>query len=197
MTQGFAVGIGASVGGLVALQRLFGKLQPCPRAAFFVVQHRAPEAGNRLLSLLAPRSAMPWSEPSDREPVELGKIYLAPPDYHLLIDRGEVSLSIDAPVLFARPSVDVLLESLADAYGPRTAAVILTGASRDGADGARKIAQRGGVVIVQTPATAESPVAPKAALELVPSAEVLDVEDIARRLVAVSGGTDPAAPDAR
>src|SRR5690606_9962065 len=103
-------------------------------------------------------------------------------DYHLLVDHGRLLLSIDEPVCYARPSIDVLLDSLAEAYGASSVAVILTGASADGALGAKAIARSGGDVLIQTPSTAESPIAPTAALSLVPSARDLTIEQIAEAL---------------
>ncbi len=131
---------------------------------------------------------MPVQEPDDFEPLVGGTIYVAPADYHLLVDRGRLLLSVDEPINFARPSIDVLLDSLAEAYGASSVAVVLTGASADGALGAKAVARSGGDVLVQTPATAESPIAPAAALALVPSARRLTIDGIADALARKSGG---------
>ncbi len=94
-----------------------------------------------------------------------GRVYLGPPDYHLLAEPENFSLSTDDPVQYARPSVDLLFESAADSFGPAVIAVVLSGANRDGARGAARVREKGGRVVVQDPATAESPVMPLAALE--------------------------------
>ena len=112
-------------------------------------------------------------------------MFIAPADYHLLVERGHFSLSTDEPVRYARPSIDVALTSAADACGPRAVGVVLTGANADGADGLASIAGRGGLAIVQDPATAESPAMPRAALDAVPSARVLPLQAIAAVLAAL------------
>ena len=106
-------------------------------------------------------------------PLEDGHIYVAPPDYHTLIEPGHFALSTEAPVRFSRPSIDVTFTSAADAYGHRAVGVVLTGANADGAEGLRRISDRGGLAIVQDPATAESPMMPAAAQKAVPRARVM------------------------
>jgi two-component system chemotaxis response regulator CheB len=172
------IAIGASLGGLSVLEVLLAALPnpcACPMA---IVQHRSGLYESRLADLLAKHSPVPVLEPEDKTRIEPGRVYLAPPDYHLLVDREMLTLSIDPPVRFARPSIDVLFESLADAYGPRGAAIVLTGSSDDGALGALAVEAQGGVVVVQAPATAESPVAPAAVLAMVPSALALALGSI-------------------
>jgi two-component system chemotaxis response regulator CheB len=131
---------------------------------------------------LAKKTPIPVIEPNDSDPVKPGAVYLAPPGYHMMVADGRIALSLEDPVLFARPSIDVLFESVADEYGPAVIAVVLTGASEDGAHGAALVAKRGGRVLVQSPETAESAVAPKAALALVPTAEALPPRALARLL---------------
>lgn len=133
---------------------------------------------------------MPVNEVEDKDPIEPGHVYLAPANYHLLVDDdGHFSLSIDEPVRFSRPSIDVTFESVADVYGPRTVGVVLTGANEDGSRGLRRIADRGGLAIVQDPAMAESPLMPASALKAVPEALMLPLEGIADHLATLEART--------
>jgi two-component system chemotaxis response regulator CheB len=109
-------------------------------------------------------SGLPVSEPDDKEPIARGRVYLAPRDYHLLIEGRHFALSTEAPVCYARPSIDVLFESAADAYGKDVIGVILTGKNRDGARGLAAIKKCGGLAVVEDPATAEAREMPEAAL---------------------------------
>ena len=117
--------------------------------------------------------------------LEPGKAYLAPPGYHLLVERGSLSLSTDEEVRYSRPSIDVLFESVADAYREDAVGVILTGASDDGAAGLARIRRRGGVTVVQEPATAERRTMPDAALARGRAHRVLALDEIAAFLVKV------------
>jgi two-component system chemotaxis response regulator CheB len=119
----------------------------------------------------------------DKQWIEAGKVYLAPADYHLLVGKGEFNLSVDDAVRHSRPSVDVLFESAADAYGPALVAIVLTGANADGAEGARRVKQRGGIVIVQDPKTAEAPTMPEAVIASGVVDQILRLEEIAAFLV--------------
>jgi two-component system chemotaxis response regulator CheB len=107
-------------------------------------------------------------------------VYLAPPDYHLLVERGSFALSVDERVQNARPSIDVLFESAADAYGEGVIGVILTGANQDGAAGLAKIKERGGVAIVQDPSGAERRTMPDAAIAATVADAVLPLDEIGR-----------------
>jgi two-component system, chemotaxis family, protein-glutamate methylesterase/glutaminase len=156
--------VGTSLGGLNALGVLLGGIPrgfPLPIA---IVQHRTKDADSSLANLLQRQSALPVVDADDKTPIEGGRIYLGPPDYHLLVGGTELSLSTEAPVLHARPSVDVLFDSAANSFGDGVIAVVLTGASEDGAQGAAVVKQKGGRVIVQDPAEAESPVMPLAVM---------------------------------
>ncbi len=171
--------IGVSLGGLRALETLLGGLPgefPWPLA---IVQHRSPDADDSLAGLLQNRTALQVADACDKEPIRPGHIYLAPPDYHLLVEEDHFSLSTDERVNYSRPSIDVLFESAADAFGAGVIGVVLTGANADGARGAARIKARGGCVIVQDPATAESPSMPTAALAAVTADQVLPLEEIA------------------
>jgi two-component system chemotaxis response regulator CheB len=145
------IAVGTSLGGLDAMRILLRPLAKNCTASIVIAQHRSAQADETLVELLARACALPVSEPCDRDPIEPGRVYLAPADYHLLVEPGCFSLSVDPPVSYARPSVDVLFESVADAYRSAAVGVVLTGANRDGADGAAAIKRAGGRVFVQDP----------------------------------------------
>lgn len=156
--------IGASLGGFSALKLILGKLPPDFSVPIAIVQHRHKESQTTLASHLQPLIPLPIREVEDKDEIAPGTIYLAPADYHLLVEVGYFTLTTDEPVCYARPSIDVLFESAADVYGDRVIGIILTGANQDGARGAAAIKTKGGRVIVQDPKTAESPVMPDAAI---------------------------------
>lgn len=178
------VAIGTSWGGLEALGRLLGGLPPTFGAPVAVVQHRGPSTPDGTMRhYLAERCALPVVDAEDKEPVEDGYVYLAPPDYHLLVDDGVLILSLEAPVEYSRPSVDVLFESAADSYGPGLVAVVLTGANGDGARGVVAVRAAGGTVLVQDPSDAERSEMPAAAIATGAVHEVLPIARLAARLV--------------
>lgn len=203
--------IGASKGGMSALQILLGGLPkefPVPLA---VVLHRGKDSSEGLATSLQRHTPLRVEEPEDKQPIKPGYVYLAPAGYHLLIERGmgdpwsvkggalagrsrstlngprftdnsrsyQFALSTDAPVECARPAVDLLFESAADAYRERVIGVILTGMNQDGAQGLAAIRSRGGLAVVQDPATAEAPSMPEAAQAAGPGAKILPLEAIA------------------
>ena len=171
--------IGASWGGLHAVGKILSALPEHTDAAIVVAQHRRVDTGDGGLAyILALRSDLPVSDADDKEPILPGHVYLAPPDYHLLIQHGWFSLSTDQHVHFARPSIDVLFESAADAYGEGVIGVILTGANEDGAAGLARIKARGGVAIVQDPSTAERHEMPASALAATNADAILQLEEI-------------------
>jgi two-component system, chemotaxis family, protein-glutamate methylesterase/glutaminase len=181
--------VGTSLGGLNALSALLGALPQNLRVPVVIVQHRGAGVGGGLARLLADRSRLAVVDAEDKMPLEPCHAYLAPPDYHLMIEaRGLMALSTDAPVRSARPSIDVLFESAAHVYGPAVIGVVLTGASADGADGLRCIKQRGGVVVVEDPATAECATMPSAALAATPVASVLPISRMGQYLSALADG---------
>ncbi|HUQ48812.1 MAG TPA: chemotaxis protein CheB [Gemmatimonadaceae bacterium] len=178
--------VGASWGGLAALSRLIKDLPrefPIPLA---VVQHRSKHADDLLASLLQDLTPLRVVDVEDKEPFEPGTIYIAPANYHLLVDHGHFTLTTDPLVRFSRPSIDVTFVSAGDAYPNATVGVILTGANDDGSRGLKHIVDRGGRGIVQDPETAESRAMPAAALRAVPQAEVLPLDAIAARLVGMT-----------
>jgi two-component system, chemotaxis family, protein-glutamate methylesterase/glutaminase len=174
--------VGCSWGGLAALRRLLDHLPDEVDLPIAIARHRAPGSLRGALELsLARDLARPVVEAGDKEPIERDHVYVAPPDYHLLVEPGSFALSVDEPVRFARPSIDVLFESAADAYGPGVIGVVLTGANADGADGLARIVERGGAAIVQDPETAEAPEMPAAAIAAA-KAKVLPLERIGPHL---------------
>jgi two-component system, chemotaxis family, protein-glutamate methylesterase/glutaminase len=177
------VAIGASLGGLSAVETLLEALPAKYHCAIVIAQHRRADSDSRLVELLRSHCVLPVCEPEDKQRLEHGHVYLAPPNYHLLVEHGSLSLSIDAPVCFARPSIDVLFESVADAYGSRAIAVVLTGSNNDGAAGAAAVKRSGGYVLVQDPKSAERADAPLAAIEATIVDEVLALGEISQRLV--------------
>ncbi|MHB2020836.1 MAG: chemotaxis protein CheB, partial [Candidatus Xenobia bacterium] len=141
--------IGASMGGSRALRVVLAGLPRDFPAAVAIVQHRGVAMGGEVTAGLQPHSLMPVEEARDKDALVAGCVRVAPPDYHLLVDREGFALSTEGPVQFARPSVDVLFDSAAAVLGPLVVAVVLSGYNRDGAEGAARVKARGGVVIVQ------------------------------------------------
>jgi two-component system, chemotaxis family, protein-glutamate methylesterase/glutaminase len=183
--------IGASRGGLRALSVILEGLPedfPLPVA---VVLHRVADDDHHLDRLLQQHSALPVAEAEDKTPLLPGRIYLAPPDYHLLIDAEGLALSNDEPVQYSRPSIDVLFESAADILGGRVIGVLLTGANADGAAGLLRLRQRGGLTLVQNPAQAEAPEMPTAAIAAAAATKILKLEDIAPFLRQAAGRPEP------
>ncbi|MGH2919178.1 MAG: chemotaxis protein CheB [Solirubrobacteraceae bacterium] len=182
------VAIGASWGGMHAIGTVLGALPARFGAAVVVAQHRSPDGEEAALGhLLDIRCALAVVDAEDKQELRAGCVLLAPPDYHLLVEPGAVSLSLDAQVHYSRPSIDVLFQSAADAYADRAAGVILTGANADGAEGLRRIAARGGAAIVQDPQTAVRREMPDAALAATPEAQVVELERIGPLLAALAG----------
>jgi two-component system chemotaxis response regulator CheB len=180
------VGIGTSWGGLAAMSRLLGGLPGDFSLPVVVVQHRSKDSDRLLTELLQDATDLKVCEVEDKEPLTPGTVHIAPANYHVLIDAGYLSLTLEEPVRFSRPSIDVMLSSAADTYGSAAIGVVLTGANEDGARGLSHIVKRGGRALVQDPRTAEIPIMPDAALKAVPSAEVLTLEALAPRLIELS-----------
>jgi two-component system chemotaxis response regulator CheB len=183
--------MGASLGGLEALEHVLAKLPADLGVPIAIAQHRRADDTNRLAHLLSNHSALPVVEPEDKEPLLPNRVYLAPADYHLLIDDDWCALSTDERIWYARPAIDVLFESAAESYGARVASVLMTGSNQDGAEGTRVIKRHGGVAIVEDPLTALSPVAPRAALELTVVDHVVPLADIPRLLIELCQGRGP------
>jgi two-component system chemotaxis response regulator CheB len=183
------IAIGTSVGGMQALIALLRELPNTFPLPLVVVQHRTADGRFGMRDLLQDHTGLTVVEADDKHPIEAGHVYLAPPDYHLLVEADRtLALSTDGPVHYARPSIDVLFESAADVYRDGLIGVVLTGASVDGARGARRIKQRGGWLIVQDPVTAESRVLPDAVLAAVPPDEIVRLDALAASLRQLAAG---------
>jgi two-component system chemotaxis response regulator CheB len=174
--------VGTSTGGLRALQTLLSGLRAEFPLPIVIVQHRGNDSESGLCQFLAQSSSVPVAEPEDKDPLLPGHAYLAPRDYHLLIENRSFALSTEPAVGFARPSIDVLFESAADQYQQRAIGVILTGANRDGARGLAAIKSRGGITVVEDPSSATCREMPDAALALTDADWILRLSDIAPHL---------------
>lgn len=184
MTAIDAAVIGCSAGGLQALQQILRPLPSDLGIAIVIVSHTAPDGVNLLAHLLDRECRLPVSEAEEREPVRCGHVYVAPPNYHLLIEPDlTFALSADARVCNVRPAVDVLFVSAAHAYHQRLAGIVLTGANADGADGLKAIADVGGFCFVQDPETATAEAMPRAAIAAVAGAMVRSLSAIPGELI--------------
>jgi two-component system chemotaxis response regulator CheB len=171
--------IGTSQGGLEALRVIVSALPanyPIPVA---VVQHRHRDSDAMLARFLQGLTGLQVCEVEDKQPLEGQRVFVAPANYHMLVEQGHFALSIEAPVRFSRPSIDVALTSASEAYAHRAVGVILTGANADGSLGLRRVADRGGLAVVQDPETAEAAAMPRAAVAAVPTARVFSLERLA------------------
>lgn len=178
------VAIGASAGGVAALMALLGPLPAAYALPIVVVLHLLPRHRSQLESVLAGHLALPVREARDKEAIQAGTVYLASPNYHLLVEADRsFSFSSEPPVAFARPSIDVLMISAADAYGPALAGVLLTGANMDGAEGMAAIHARGGLTLVQQPADADVATMPEAAIARCAPDHILPLKGIHQMLL--------------
>lgn len=185
-----AVVMGGSAGGFRAFAAILAALPADFRLPLLLVQHLRPDDDDSFARHLAAFAQCPVNEARDKERMKRGHVYVAPANYHLLLERdGTLALSIDEKINWSRPSIDVLFESAAVALGERTIAVICSGASADGAAGMRAIKAAGGVTIAQNPATAEYPLMPRAAIDTGAVNEILSVDEIGRRLVELDSGS--------
>jgi two-component system, chemotaxis family, protein-glutamate methylesterase/glutaminase len=181
--------IGTSWGGLTALSHIIPGFPGDFGLPIAVVQHRSKDS-ELLVGLLQDVTGMSVRDAEDKEPLCAGVIYVAPPDYHMLVEREYISLTVDSPVRFSRPSIDVLFKSASDTFGASTIGVVLTGANEDGAAGLARIAARGGKTVVQDPATAESSVMPQSAIRAVPGARVLPLQEISAEIMRLASIID-------
>ena len=175
--------VGCSLGGMQALRIILNGLSDDFCIPIAVVQHRHRTSNENLPTFFRRSSDMPVVDVQDKQFIKPGTIYLAPANYHLLVEKGQFDLSVDDAVHHSRPSVDVLFESAADAYGPRVIGLILTGSNVDGARGAQQIKRRGGLVVVQDPKTAEAPQMPQAVIDAGAVDQILPLNEIAPWLV--------------
>lgn len=171
--------VGGSTGSIDVLLQLLPALLPRLSFALVIVLHRKNTADSTLANLLSLKTAIPLTEVDDKDPIAPGRIYLAPADYHLLLERdGTFSLDDSEKVNFSRPSIDVTFESAADVYGPALAGILLSGANKDGTAGLGAIKKAGGTPVVQRPDTAQVAFMPQHALLRVSIDFVLDVQQL-------------------
>lgn len=176
--------IGCSAGGLEALQILLRPLPETLNIAIVIVSHIGADAHSLLPTLLGRICRLPVAEAEEREPVLPGHVYVAPPNYHLLIEPDRTfALSVDARVCNVRPAVDVLFTSAAAVYHRRLCGIVLTGANADGAQGLKAINIAGGICLVQDPGTAAAEAMPSAALAAVPGARSYPLPALAEELI--------------
>ena len=180
------VAIGTSWGGLTAMSKLLGALPADFSIPIAIVQHRSKDSDKLLSQLLQDATPLTVCEIEDKDLLEPGKVHVAPANYHLLIENGYFSLTVEEPVRYSRPSIDVMFTSAGDTYGKEAIGVVLTGANEDGSRGLAHIVKRGGKALVQAPKSAEIPIMPEAAVRAVPSAEVLPLPQLSKRLIELS-----------
>jgi two-component system chemotaxis response regulator CheB len=179
-----------------ALRAVLGPLPRDYPVPIAVVQHRHKASNEGLPSYLRRSSDLCVVDVEDKQFIKPHCAYMAPADYHLLVEKGVFHLSVDAAVAYSRPSIDVLFESAADAYGEAVVGVVLTGANADGARGAKRIKARGGMIIAQDPETAEAPAMPKAVIDSVRVDRILPLDrigpfllELGRNAVTMAGRT--------
>lgn len=191
MTAPIAVVIGGSAGSLEVLRPVVREL-PRELACPVVIVIHLPSHSSGLAELLGADTSLRVKQAEDKEPIAAGTIYIAPPSYHLLIEsHGAFALSVDSPVHFSRPSIDVLFETACDVYGAKLIGILLSGASEDGAAGLQEIHAAGGTTIVQSPLSAEVAIMPAAALALFEPTYVWSPNDIASGLTKLLSGRSP------
>ncbi|MDA3938489.1 MAG: chemotaxis protein CheB [Spirochaetia bacterium] len=183
-----AVAIGVSAGGLKALIKVFSNLPADFPIPIIVTQHLNPSEDSYLAEILNRITLLPVKEAMDKEKIKPGNIYIAPPNYHLLLERNEtISLSNDEKVNYSRPSIDAMFESAAYAWSGNLIGIILTGASIDGANGIRVIKNFGGLTIAEDPKAAEYPMMPKTAVDTGAVDKILTLSEINKFLINLSG----------
>ncbi len=177
--------VGASWGGLDAVGRLLSDIPDEIELPIVVAQHRHSASPGTLAELLRLRIRRPVQDVEDKMPIESHNVYIAPPDYHVLVERGSFALSVDERVQYSRPSIDVLFESAAYAYGPAVIGIILTGANQDGAAGLALVKRRGGVAVIQDPRSAVKRTMPDAAIAATAADAILPLEEIGKFIYGV------------
>lgn len=174
-----AIVIGVSAGGMDALCTILPALPATFTSSIVIVQHMHPQSGGYLAQILNAKCQIPVKEAEEKETIEPGTVYIAPPNYHLMIEADKTfSLSIDGPVNYARPSIDVLFDTAAEVYGDYLVGVVLTGANKDGSLGLKRIKELGGYTIVQDPVTAEIDSMPKGAIAAVEVDHIIPLDRI-------------------
>lgn len=179
-----AIVIGVSSGGMNALKMLSSSLPVYFELPIIIVQHLSAQSDSHWIKLLNEKSQLNLKEADEKDTIEKGNIYIAPPNYHLLIEKDKtLSLTIDERVNFARPSIDVLFESAAEAYKTKLIGIVLTGSNNDGTNGIKRIKDCGGLAIIQDPETAESDYMPKSAIAAIVPDYILSLENIIKLLI--------------
>ena len=179
-----AIVIGVSSGGMNAMKVMFSLLPKDFNTPIIIVQHISAHSDNLWIKLLNDQNNLSIKEADEKENIEYGKVYIAPPNYHLMIEKDKTfSLTIDERVNFARPSIDVLFESAAEAYKDKLIGVVLTGSNNDGTNGIKRIQECGGLTIIQNPETAESSYMPRSAIAAIKPDYILSLEDIIQLLI--------------
>jgi Chemotaxis response regulator containing a CheY-like receiver domain and a methylesterase domain len=172
--------IGGSAGSLNGVLSVLPEIAGIVSFAVIIVLHRKPAGENILVNLLAAKTRLTVKEAEEKEPILPGHMYIAPADYHLLVEKDySFSLDVSEKVHYSRPSIDVTFESAAEAFGPKAIAILLSGANIDGAAGMQKIKECGGVCIVQEPGSAEVGVMPQQAIDTVAVDKILPTEKMA------------------
>src|SRR4051794_14053566 len=161
------------------MERLLSELENEFSWPIVIAQHRTKDTRSDLSGFLQKYSALPVREPNDKDPIQGGIVYLAPSDYHLLIEDHHFALSTDSPSVHARPSINYLFESAADSFADRVIGVILTGTNNDGAQGIAAVKKAGGTAVVEDPETASAPEMPRAAIAAARIDHVLKLDEIA------------------
>ena len=174
-----AIIIGGSAGALEALSVFLPTLPEDFPYPVILIVHLPSDKKSILAELLNEKCALRVIEATDKEPLSTGSVFLAPPDYHLLVELDKtLSLSSEDPVMYSRPSIDVSFETAAEAFGAGLTAVLLTGANSDGAQGLSAICNHGGTALIQDPATAVAAIMPESAIKTCPAAKVLTLDQI-------------------
>ncbi len=182
-----AIVIGVSSGGMTALKFIFSVLPAGFSLPIIIVQHINAHSDNEWIKLLNNKSNLTIKEADEKEKIENGNVYIAPANYHLLIESDKTfSLTIDEYVNFARPSVDVLFESAAEAYKDKLIGIVLTGSNNDGTKGIKRIKELGGMAIIQDPKTAESSIMPASAIAAIEPDYILSLEKIVQLLIKIT-----------
>ncbi|MCD4743445.1 MAG: chemotaxis protein CheB [Desulfobacteraceae bacterium] len=175
--------IGVSTGGFKALEVILSKLPEGFNLSVIIVQHRKKDPDDFFIDYMNKKTSLHIKEAEDKESIKPGVGYIAPPEYHLLVEMDHtLSLSVDPPLKYARPSIDMLFETAAEAYESKVAGVILTGANDDGSKGLKKIRKYGGMAIIQDPVTAEAPMMPKNAIKIAGADHILSLANIGKFL---------------
>ena len=179
-----AIVIGVSSGGMKAMKIMFSHLPKGFKTPIIIVQHISAHSDSQWIQLLNDTYTIDIKEADEKEKIEDGKVYFAPPNYHLLIEKNRTfSLTIDKRVNYARPSIDVLFETAAEAYKNKLIGIILTGSNSDGTNGIKRIQECGGLAIVQDPKTAEAANMPISAISAIQPDYILSLEDIIKLLI--------------